>query len=142
MLGKILLIDDNLELRVSCRDYLRDQNYDVEDCGSGMEALTKIKKQQYDVIITDNQMPGILGINLIPSLKKTGSKIIFISGSFVKDIVIQANKLGVDKMLCKNFTLADLDSAISNCLYEKAMEENPIEDSPIGDGEDDLSKVS
>jgi DNA-binding response OmpR family regulator len=140
MLGKILLIDDNLELRVCCRDYLREQNYDVEDCGSGMEALNRIKKQNYDVIITDNQMPGILGINLIPSLKKTGAKIIFISGSFVKDIVIQANKLGVDKMLCKNFTPADLDGAIANCLYEKAMEENPTEETPVG--EDDSSKVA
>lgn len=123
-MSKILLIDDNLELRVNCRDYLRSQDYEVDDCGSGMAALEKIKINQYDVIITDNQMPGISGLSLIPILKKTGAKVIFISGAFVKDIVLQAHKMGVDKILCKNFNVKDLDSAVVECLCNKIIEES------------------
>lgn len=125
-MGKILLIEDNATFRFELRDYLKSLTYTVDDCSNGVESLEKLKKNKYDVVITDNQMPGILGIDLIPIIRGTGSKIIFMSGSFVSDTVIHAKKLGVDKFLVKPFNILDLDSSITNLLYQKMMEEEAL----------------
>lgn len=125
---KILLIEDNATFRFELRDYLKSSSsYEVDDCANGVEALEKIKKNKYDLVISDNQMPGILGINLIPIIRGSNAKIIFMSGSFVADTVLQAKKMGVDKFLVKPFNILDLDTSITNLLYEKMMEEEALE---------------
>jgi len=113
---KILLIEDEAELRMSLRAYLKAKGYVVEDTNSPLEALEKIRKEKYAVVISDNQMPGISGLSLIPAIKKSGAKLILMSGFFSPAQVLQANRDGADKVLVKQ-SLSELDRVLFDLFY-------------------------
>jgi len=58
---KILVIDDETSIRMSLKDYLEDEGYDVTIAESGEEALEHVKKNKFDVAIVDIRLPGIDG---------------------------------------------------------------------------------
>lgn len=113
---KILLIEDEAELRMSLRTYLKAKGYVVEDTNSPLVALEKLRKEKYAVVISDNQMPGISGLSLIPAIKNSGAKLILMSGYFSPAQVIQAKKDGADRILVKQ-SLNELDRYLFDLFY-------------------------
>lgn len=114
---RILIIEDEADLRMNLRTYLKMKGYIVDDTNSPLEALEKIIKGKYAVVISDNRMPGITGISLIPAIKKSGAKLILMSGYFSPEQVIQAKKEGADRILVKPIPLHELDSSLFNLFY-------------------------
>lgn len=68
-LGRILIVDDDLLVRETMRDYIEHIGYAVRDVGSAGEALVEIGKEAPDLILLDVRMPGITGIELCRQLK-------------------------------------------------------------------------
>jgi len=67
---KILLVEDETVLRESVRDWLIEDGYDIEVAEDGEEALEKIKKEKYGVIVLDLKLPGIDGLQLFEQAKE------------------------------------------------------------------------
>jgi CheY-like chemotaxis protein len=63
--GRILLVDDDPEARELLGEYLVDEGYSVETAPDGATALVKLARAGADVIVTDFEMPGMNGIELI-----------------------------------------------------------------------------
>lgn len=68
-LGRILIVDDDLLVRETMRDYIEHIGYAVRDVGSAGEALVAIGQEAPDLILLDVRMPGITGIELCRQLK-------------------------------------------------------------------------
>ncbi len=71
MNSRILIVDDDSAIRESMRDFLENSLYTVVSASSGEEALDYLAKNTIDVVITDIMMPGINGLELTDTIKKT-----------------------------------------------------------------------
>jgi putative two-component system response regulator len=68
-LGRVLIVDDDLLVRETMRDYIEHLGYAVRDVGSAAQALVELSKEFPDLILLDVRMPGITGIDLCRQLK-------------------------------------------------------------------------
>ncbi len=68
--SKILLIDDNLEYLEATKMLLQRDGHDVTTASSGIEALDKVKQQNFDLVLVDYYMPGMTGEEFIAELRK------------------------------------------------------------------------
>jgi len=100
----ILCVDDEPALLELCKLYLeRDGHYNVDTALSASSALDLLKKNQYQAIISDYQMPEMDGIELLKTVRGSGSDIPFIifTGKGREDVVIEALNEGADYYLQK-----------------------------------------
>lgn len=67
-LTHILLVDDDAETRELLRDFFDDRGYAVETAGDGAKALSRLSTFMADLVITDLEMPGMSGLELIRAL--------------------------------------------------------------------------
>jgi len=58
------------ELRTLLNDFMSSHEYGMESAKDGLDAFHKLAKNYYDMIITDMQMPGLGGVDLVPRLKR------------------------------------------------------------------------
>jgi DNA-binding response OmpR family regulator len=96
--ARLLVVDDEANLRAGLRDLLSLMGYQVEEAASGYEALGLLESQHYDLMVLDIRMPGIDGIESAIAAVKTDA---------------------VDYML-KPFNIDDLATTISQALEERA----------------------
>jgi DNA-binding NtrC family response regulator len=115
-LFRILIVDDNREIRVILEEYLREEGYDAQGAGDGKEALEKHGETPFDLIITDLNMPGMTGIELIKELVREGSttEFIIITGYASLDTAIEAVKAGAFDYIVKPFRIEELKVVIKN----------------------------
>ncbi|MCX6744408.1 MAG: response regulator [Candidatus Parcubacteria bacterium] len=84
---KILLVDDENNVRIALKRVLRNKDYEIVEAGDGFEALQKLEQDFFDLLITDNDMPIKTGIELISeitsgqkTIKNPEMRIILLSG--------------------------------------------------------------
>lgn len=111
----ILVIDDHAVIRDLLADILARQGHEVDRAGHGMEGLAMAYMRQYDIIISDIDMPVMNGIEFYKRLIKTmpfmRQRILFITGN--KDGATDAflQEMGA-RHLSKPFTTVDLLEAV------------------------------
>ena len=69
MTVRILVAEDEEIMRITVLDHLRDQGWQVDAAINGSEALALVKKNNYDLIISDIRMPGVDGEKLLAEVK-------------------------------------------------------------------------
>jgi len=113
---RILIVDDNREIRVILEEYLREEGYAAEGAGEGKEALGKHAKSPFDLVITDLNMPGMTGLELIKEMSKgeTTTEFIIITGYASLDTAIEAVKAGAFDYIVKPFRIEELKVVIKN----------------------------
>ena len=132
MLFRILIVDDNAEIREIVQEYLADSDCSIEVASDGNEALEKYDKNPHDIIVTDLKMPGISGIELIKLIKqKTDiTEFIIITGYASVDTAIDAVKIGAFDYIVKPFRMEELRVAIKNAkekIFLKKVNEELLE---------------
>ena len=129
MLFRLLIVDDNAEIREIVQEYLGDSDCLVEGVSNGKEALEKYNINPYDIIVTDLKMPELSGIELIKLIKqKTDiTEFIIITGYASVDTAIEAVKIGAFDYIVKPFRMEELKVAIKNAkekiILKRANEE-------------------
>lgn len=120
---KILLIEDELELRKSIRHYLELEKYVVEVAADFQKAEDKTSGYDYDCVLVDISIPGGSGLEIIRQLKANKSKagIIIISAKDSLDDKIKGLDLGADDYLAKPFHLSELNARIKALLRRKSF---------------------
>lgn len=111
--GRILVVDDEPIVRLSCSRTLCPKGYEVDMANDGFEALGRLKEQSYDIIITDLKMPDMDGIEFIGMLKRTspGARVLMVTGFATDEVREQAEAMGA-RYLPKPFNPAELLGAV------------------------------
>ncbi len=102
---RVLVVDDEENLRLVVRTLLKRNGYEVEVASSGEEALTLVEKFGPDVILTDVRMPRMGGLDLLTTLKAKGieSTVIVMSAYGNLDLALEAMKAGAYDYIPKPF---------------------------------------
>lgn len=106
----VLVVDDEATVCKSVKKILEMEKLEVDEALTGKEALNKLDKKSYGVVITDMMMPGIGGMDLIKKVKEKYPEIsvIMITGYATVKTAVQAIKLGAFDYIPKPFTPEEL----------------------------------
>lgn len=115
---RILVVDDEPRICHLILEVLVQEGYTVDVSFSGTDALQMIKKYNYHLLITDIEMPGIDGLELIQKVKKQNSDIraIVITGNSIADVVTWSLRYGIDNHVKKPFNIIELKKVVKQTL--------------------------
>ncbi|HOJ06618.1 MAG: sigma-54-dependent Fis family transcriptional regulator [Ignavibacteriota bacterium] len=113
---KILLAEDEKITRKSLTDILTAEKHEVVSFDNGNQAYESIKKNDYDVIITDIRLPGMNGIDILKNAKELNPKIIviIITAYASVETAVEALKFGAYDYLIKPFSPVQLLSILQH----------------------------
>jgi len=110
---RLLIVDDEAAVRGVLHDLL-EQSYDCTEASSAEEALSLLRANPYDLVISDITMAGMSGLQMIPYIKAISpdSVIVMVSGVQTIESAINALRLGAFDYLMKPFDLRQVEAAI------------------------------
>jgi DNA-binding response OmpR family regulator len=123
---KILLIEDEPDLRKSIKQYLHQEGYVVESAADYIKGVAKVGIYDYDCVLVDITLPKGNGLDIVKQLKEKKSKagIIIISAKNSLNDKINGLDLGADDYLAKPFNLAELNSRIKALIRRRNFDGN------------------
>jgi DNA-binding NtrC family response regulator len=68
--SRVLVVDDDAEMRALLLDVLRGDGYEVAEAKDGAEAVLAVRNRDFDVILMDKNMPGPSGLDLLPGFRR------------------------------------------------------------------------
>lgn len=121
----ILIVDDNFDMLELLHRNLKSMHYHTYKASSVAEAMNVLKYSAVDLLITDLQMPGGSGIELLQyiSLHFPSMPRLVITGFPSVDTALSATKLGAHEYLIKPFTADEFRKAVDGALAQKAEKE-------------------
>ena len=116
---KILIVDDFATLRMSLKSVLEQLGYpEMDEAKDGQEAIDKLKEKDYDLIISDIDMPVMNGFELLDYVKKDDNlkniPVIFITAGAEREKIVESIKAGLDAYITKPFSISTLQQKIEN----------------------------
>ena len=118
--GRILHAEDDEMTSILITRYLTEKGYQVETVANGWKALRCVLKHPgyFDLIISDQLMPELTGVEWLTILRKTGypGKIIIFAAQFSAAVEAQFRAVGVDRILWKSSDLTPLHDTIEGLL--------------------------
>lgn len=119
--GRILVIDDEEIVRVSCKRTLVPEGYEVDTAASGAEGLEFFGKSKYDLILIDLKMPGMDGIEMLVNIKRQRPEqnIMIMTGYDTVEHVVESISSGAAHYLEKPFTPDTLIERVKEVLGQE-----------------------
>ena len=120
----ILVVDDDLSVRAFIIDALKKGGYfNTREVENGIQALETFRKESYDLVISDLQMPGMNGMELLSRIKELNpsTPVIIMTGYPTIDITVSAMKEGALDFLTKPFTIENLIFKVDLYLKERSI---------------------
>lgn len=118
---KILIVDDDPRICETLSDILVEEGYQIVTAFNGHEALEKIRKDSFNMVITDVKMPIMDGISLLKEIEKTHAtiEVILITSYGNEGQQVEATRLGAYEYLNKPLNLDQLKGIIAQALKLK-----------------------
>ena len=122
-MANILIVDDENSIRSTLKEILEYESYNVEEAVDGEDALNKIRKNEYDVVLCDVKMPKLDGIELLQKaiVLKPELPFIMISGHSTIDTAVEATRLGAYDFIQKPPDLNRLMVSVRNAIEKNAL---------------------
>jgi len=119
--GKVLIIDDEDIVRVSCQRILVPEGYEVKSTKSAAEGLSLLARDPVDVVLTDLKMPDIDGMQVLKKVKEgwPDIEVIMITGYQTINTAVEAIKLGAFDYIEKPFTPSAIVEAIDKAISHR-----------------------
>ncbi|MCM8776499.1 MAG: response regulator [Candidatus Omnitrophica bacterium] len=117
---KILVVDDEEDVRLFLQDFLMERDMVVFSAGSGEEALEIMSREKPDIVLLDIMMPGMDGLELLSKIKQLYPKtsVIMITALNDEVKVHKAKKLGAQNYILKPFSLGYLEKELTKLISE------------------------
>ncbi|HEU4871613.1 MAG TPA: HD domain-containing phosphohydrolase [Pyrinomonadaceae bacterium] len=114
---RILIVDDEAEITEILADLLS-ADYDCSRAGSAEEALSRLREDEFHLVISDITMPGMSGLEMIPHVKELApdTVVVMISGMQTVESAIGALRLGAFDYLMKPFDLRQVEAVVKRAL--------------------------
>jgi two-component system, cell cycle response regulator len=121
---RILLADDDRQLRQTLQEFLTGQRYEVTTAADGYEALAALQAEEFALALLDLRLPGYSGLDLLSRLKARSpdTEVILFTGHAGVDTAVQALRLGAYDYLMKgNLRLTDLQTLVARALERRHL---------------------
>ncbi|MGB8263918.1 MAG: response regulator, partial [Dehalococcoidales bacterium] len=121
---KILIVDDEITIRLLLHQKMTQQGYHCEEVSSSEEALLKLSSYPADLVMLDMKMPGKSGMDLLPELKTgyPGIAVIMATAVAESNLAIRCMRLGADDYITKPFNLDEVVMCVEKVLEKRALE--------------------
>lgn len=128
--AKILIIDDEENIRKMLARALEAENYQVETALNGEDGLEKLKENDFDLILLDLKLPGMDGIEILEAMRKQDIlvPVLIVTGYGSVESAVQVMKLGAIDYLQKPFKPQDIRDQVSSILKRKEISGSEPED--------------
>ena len=117
-MNKVLIIDDDPQLRLSFERLLQEEGYQVSSAVSGEDGLKIVKNGAPDLVITDVRLPGMDGLETFKAIRSMDSRlpVIVMTAYGTTEMAIEATKLGAFDYVLKPFEIPDMLHLIGQAL--------------------------
>lgn len=120
---KILIVDDFSTMRRIVKNLLRDLGFNnTHEADDGLTALPMLKKGDFDFVVTDWNMPGMQGIDLLKHIRVDENlkhlPVLMITAEAKREQIIEAAQAGVNGYIVKPFTAATLKTKLDK-VFER-----------------------
>jgi two-component system KDP operon response regulator KdpE len=133
--GRILVVDDEPQIRRVLRTTLTSQGYEVHDARSGEQALEAIRDKRYDLVLLDMTMPGIGGLQACREIRESSEvAIIMLTVRSSENDKVAALDAGADDYITKPFSTPELLARIRAALRRLSTMQNTEGASILLDG--------
>ncbi len=141
MTKRILVVDDDLDLRKLVSSYLKEEGFQVVSAANGREALFVTREEKPDLIILDLMMPEMGGYEFIRELNKWSSvPIIVLTAKLEEGDKVLGLELGADDYVTKPFSLRELTARIRAVLRRSSGEVQVAQVLKAGEIEMDITR--
>jgi two-component system response regulator (stage 0 sporulation protein F) len=113
-MGKLLIVDDELDVREFARSFFRKRGFDVFIASAGREAMDLIDKENPDLILLDIRMGEMSGIDVLRELRQRNNpvKVVMVSGIEEDAVVQETTLLGALGFIHKPLILEELEKIV------------------------------
>lgn len=120
---KLLIVDDELSVREILAEGLSSFGYDTEMAGSMAEAFEKIQAGSFNLVLTDIEMPGGTGLELLQKVKSHDGDldVIMVTGVVDADTAIHSIRQGASDYLTKPFNLDEVQIVVERTLDKRRL---------------------
>ena len=128
-MNKILIVDDDDQLRKSFTKLLGEEGYQVEGTASGEEGLQRVRAASPDVVILDVRLPGMNGLETFKAIHAFDPKlpVIFMTAFSTTETAIEATKMGAFDYVLKPFDIPDMLKTIRQALDTCRFMRSPVD---------------
>jgi CheY-like chemotaxis protein len=118
----ILVVDDDPDIRRVNAALLRQCGYQVDAAADGAEAWAAIQETNYDLMVTDHQMPKMTGVELLKKLRAARMQlpVIMVTGCYPQEEFARHPELQLEACLLKPYVFDDLLAVVKNVLLANA----------------------
>lgn len=132
---KILVVDDEMNIRHVVREYAEFEGYEVDEAENGMAAIEKVKNNDYDLIVMDIMMPKLDGFSTCKELKKSKDiPVIMLSARGEEYDKLFGFEIGIDDYVVKPFSPKELMARIKAVIKRNSSQENILPERLVFDG--------
>lgn len=117
-LPRVLVVDDEPEIRSLLAEFLTGCGYCCEGAGNGREALDRLAHEEFSVVLTDVRMPQMTGIEMLLQLRAQGNQVpVVVMSAHLDDPTLKrAYAMRVRSVVAKPFRLREVKDAVSEAL--------------------------
>ena len=134
-MSRILVVDDEINIRRVVREYAEFEGYEVFEAEDGMQAVEMVKENDYDVIVMDIMMPKLDGFSTCKEIRKYKSTpVIMLSARGEEYDKLFGFELGIDDYVVKPFSPKELMARIKVVIKRNAVKESQMPDKMTFDG--------
>ena len=123
---KVLIVDDEANIRQSLSGVLSDENYQCTAVASGEACLESISRESYEAVFLDIWLPGMDGLAVLARIQEWPSTarpaVIMISGHGNIETAVKATKLGAFDFVEKPLTIAKVSVVLKNAVEQRRMD--------------------
>jgi DNA-binding NtrC family response regulator len=123
-MAKLLVVDDEKNLRLVVQKELMRQGHDVETACDGEDGWEMLETQEFDVLLCDINMPRLDGMGLLRRLCEKGQnrpEVIMLTGQGTVETAIEAMKLGAYDYLTKPYRIAELSALVTQAAEKQEL---------------------
>jgi two-component system response regulator PilR (NtrC family) len=125
---KILVVDDELSMREFLSILLEREGYDVTVAGSAEDALRTMESALFDLVLSDVNMPGLTGIELLARIKERSPEtaVLMLTAFSAADQAVEAMKLGAYDYIGKPFKNEEIKQLVKNALEKQGLKRENV----------------